>query len=121
MVERKFQRCKSFIFRQQSDRLQVLLSIVYISYIEYSTLVGFYIADLCKGSTTDFDFVRNGSSPLSASKRGDFMRGSKIAREIDEDLKREKVKKEALLRRKRRGDRCEREGYEEGERETESF
>ena len=32
------------------------------------------------------------------------MRGSRIAREIEEDLKREKVKKEALLRRKIRGE-----------------
>lgn len=32
------------------------------------------------------------------------MHGSKIAREIEEDLKREKVRKEALLQRKRRGE-----------------
>ena len=48
--------------------------------------------------------MRNGSSPLSASKEVITMRGSRIAKEIEEDLKREKVRKEALLQRKRRGE-----------------
>lgn len=81
----------------------------------------FYIADLCKGSTIEFESMCSGSSPLSATNEVMAMRGSRIADEIIKEQREEKAIKAKLLRevyRKRRGENNERRG---NKRETESI
>ena len=71
------------------------------------SLTLFYIADLCKGSTIEFESMCSGSSPLSATNEVITMAGSKIAKEIIDEQKEEKAIKVKLLRevyRKRRGE-----------------
>ena len=62
----------------------------------------FYIADLCKGSTIEFESICSGSSPLSATSEVMAMRGSRIANQIIYEQRREAKRKEVLLELRRR-------------------
>ena len=62
----------------------------------------FYIADLCKGSTIEFESICSGSSPLSATSEVMAMRGSRIAKQIIDEQRREARRKEVILELKKR-------------------
>ena len=83
----------------------------------------FYIADLCKGSTIEFESICSGSSPLSATSEVMAMRGSRIAKQIIEEQRREAKRKKVLLELRKRllKERGENNECRGNERETKSI